>query len=149
MKVTATKTVDAPRERVFDVFADIAAVEDRVEGITKVDILSDVRSGLGTRWRETRVMMGKEATEEMEMVEFSPPSRYVVTAASRGNEYRSVYDFADKGTGTEVTMVFEGTPVSLGAKLMAPLMLLFAGASRKMLEADMDDLAKVCEDGNN
>ncbi len=145
MHITAHRIVHAPVSDVFGVFSDIGAAADRIDGITKIDILSEVRQGLGTRWRETRIMMGREATEEMEISEFDPPTRYVVTAESRGTRYRSTYDFVERGEDTEVNLVFEGTPVSLGAKALSILGFLFKGQARKAFEADMADLAAVCE----
>ncbi len=146
MKVTAKATVNASREEVFKVFADIENAAERIEGITKLEVLSETRSGLGVRWRETRTMFGKEATEEMEMTGFEEPARYIVEAESHGTHYTSVYEFTEAGEGAcDVSWSFEGKPLSIGAKLLSPLGYMFKGSVRKMLMKDVTDLKSYIE----
>lgn len=147
MEIHITKHIKAPLDRVFDVFSDISKAQDRIEGITNIEILSDTKHGLGTRWRETRVLFGREASEEMEISAFEPNQSYEVVAASRGAEYHTIYTFKEQDGGTLVEMVFSGKAVSLSAKLMSPLAFLFKGATQKALEADMDALKRICEQG--
>lgn len=146
MDIRVSKQINAPIDITFDVFSDIQAVEERIEGIIKVEILSDVTQGEGLRWRETRVMFGKEATEEMEISKFEPNRSYEVVAASNGTEYHSIYTFTENANGTMVEMVFTGKPVTLLTKLMTPFAYLFKNTTKKALEADMDDLKVVCEE---
>lgn len=146
MNITVTEAIKAPIERVFDALSDIAHADERITGITKLDILSEIKSGKGVRWRETRMMFGKEATEEMEITEISPPNSYKVEAASHGMKYVSVFRFrALDPNNTEVTMVFTGTPTSLSGKLMTPLFLLFQGTARKALRKDILDCKAFIE----
>jgi len=146
MKVAVEETFAAPIEKVYEVLSDIAHAEERIAGIEKLEILSDVTSGVGLRWRETRVMFGKEATEEMEMVQCDPPNFYRVEAASHGMEYVSEYSFRalDEGS-TQVSLVFSGDPISFMAKLMTPIGILFQGATRKALQQDLIDLRSAIE----
>jgi carbon monoxide dehydrogenase subunit G len=148
MEVQLSKTINAPVEKVFDVFSDITQIENRIKGITKVEILSDVKSGVGTRWRETRVMFGRQATEEMEISALEANRSYDVVAESRGMKYHTNYTFTPQGDGTHVEMVFSGQPVSIMAKLMTPLAYLMKGTIRKAMDKDMDELKAVCEDGS-
>lgn len=145
MNIRVAKHINAPIDRTFDVFSDLTKAVERIEGITKLEILSETTSGLGTRWRETRVMFGREATEEMEISVFEANKSYEVVAESRGVKYHSVYTFTERDGGTEVAMVFSGTPTTLMTRLMTPLGWLFQGATKKALEADMDQLKAVCE----
>lgn len=145
MELRLSKHIAAPVDVVFDIFADITRIEERVEGITKVEILSDVKQGVGTRWRETRIMFGREATEEMEISDFQPNKSYDVVADSHGAHYHSRYTFTEKDGGTQVDMVFSAKAVSLAAKLMTPLAFLLKGTTQKALEADMDALKALCE----
>ena len=145
MNIRVSKHINAPINRTFDVFSDLTKAEERIEGITKLEILSETTSGVGTRWRETRVMFGKEATEELESSVFQANKSYEVVAESRGVKYHTVYNFTERDGGTEVAMVFSGTPTTLMTRLMTPLGWLFQGATKKALEADMDQLKAVCE----
>jgi hypothetical protein len=60
MEVHAEKRVRAGADRVFDVFADVTKIEERIPGITSVELLSEGPVGSGFRWRETRKMLGKD-----------------------------------------------------------------------------------------
>jgi len=146
MQITATDTVNAPIDRVFEVFSDVANCGDRISGITELEVLSDVQSGLGVKWRETRVMFGKEATEEMWMSGYDAPNSYQVEAESHGTHYLTTFTFkAIDDNTTEVSWIFEGKAISLMAKLMMPLGALFKGATRKMMAADITDLKNYVE----
>ena len=146
MEVHAEKRVRANILSVFEVFADVRKIEARIPGILKVELLSEGPVGPGFRWRETRKMMGKEATEEMWFDEFDPPRRYTVKAHSHGTQYLSVYDFEAAGDETVVHMTFSAEPETLGAKILAALLgWMGKGTVKKMLEADMDALATHVE----
>ena len=99
MSVTISETIARPIEEVFAAATDFAGSVERIGGIEKVEMLSEGPVGLGTRFRETRTMFGREATEEMEVVEFEPPRRYVLGAESHGSRYRTEIRFAETGDG--------------------------------------------------
>jgi len=48
---------------------DLEGSAERLSGVNEAEILERPEFGLGTRWRETRTMFGKEATEEMVVTE--------------------------------------------------------------------------------
>ena len=146
MKITSNIQIKAPIEKVFNVFSDLTTIGDRVKGINKLEVLEgSPQMTMGTKWKETRTMMGKEATEIMWVSEITPPNNYVVEAASHGTEYRSVYTFESDGGATNVTVEFSGKPISITAKLMNITTILFANSLKKMLLQDMKDLKKFCE----
>lgn len=145
MEIRASRHIQAPIDITFDIFSDITKAEERVEGISKIEILSDIKQGLGTRWRETRVMFGQQATEEMEISDFQPNRSYDVVAESRGARYHTRYTFTEKEGGTQVEMVFSGRPQTTLMKLMSVLAFLMKGPTQKALEADMDNLKAVAE----
>lgn len=145
MKVIVSVDIDAPQQKVFEVVSDIDNAESRIDGIEKIEILSSQRSGLGLKWQETRTMFGKEATEIMEITEWSPPELYHVSAHSHGMDYDTDVTFKAVDSKTKVSMIFTGKPISLLAKLMTPLGLLFQGATKKALQKDLDDLKTYIE----
>ena len=49
MKVLINETVQAPIDAVFDLMSDISNAEKHIDGITKVEVLSDIKSGKGLR----------------------------------------------------------------------------------------------------
>ena len=144
-KIEVAVDIEAPVEKVFALFTDFAKVDERIDGIKKLELLTSGPIGKGTQFRETRVMMGKEATEEMEITDFQPNESYRVEADSCGAHYTTDYKFVSNGNSTNVAMSFEGTPVTFAAKLLSPAMLLMAKTLRKCLEDDLACLKRVAE----
>src|SRR5690606_5841260 len=89
--ITLEEYIQAPPERVFEVFSDIPGTGARLSGISRIEMLSEGPIGKGTRWRETRTMFGKEAVEEMGITEFDPPRGYSVAAENHGAKYLTFY----------------------------------------------------------
>ena len=143
--LTCTSKINAPLEKVFEVFTDFSNAADRIDGIKSLDLLSDAPIGKGTRFRETRVMFGKEATEEMEITDFQPNESYRVEAESCGTHYVTDYTFRNDGTATIVELSFAGNPVSLMGKLMSPMFFFMKNTLRKCLEEDLSCLKKFIE----
>jgi uncharacterized membrane protein len=144
--MTMDKRINAPVDRVFDVFTDLRSAPQRVRGIKALEVLTEGPVGKGTRFRETRVMWGKEATETMEFTEFRPNSMYAVEANSCGCHYRSEFHFRPDGGATDVRMTFGGTPLTTGAKIMSALMgWMVKGACRKAMDQDLEDLKAAAE----
>ena len=121
-----------------------------MSGVDSIERLSGPDFGVGTRWRETRTMFGREATEEMEVATVTPGRSYTVLAESRGTKYHSELRVEGAGAGASVlTMTFAGEPQSFGAKLMgATIGRLFVGTTRKLLAKDLDDVASAAEGGS-
>jgi hypothetical protein len=138
--------IEALPARVFEVVTDLARLPERVDAIRKVEILSDGPVGLGTSFRETRVMFGKEATEVMEFTKFDPPRGYVLEAESHGSHYTTFHDLTPENGGTRLSLTFETRAISLMAKILSvTLMPLCRGAMRKALLGDMESLKTVAE----
>ena len=150
MTVTSSIVINKPIEKVFAAFSDLDIAEKHISGIKKLELLSGSKKmKKNTKWRETRVMFGKEATEEMWVTAIKKDSYYVVEAESRGTHYISTYTFESKGKNkTEVTVEFEGKPLSFSAKLMSIVGFLFAGSLKKMLHKDMEELKAAIEESS-
>lgn len=146
MKIEDSIRIDADRQRVFEVFSDLDNAAANVSAISKVEVLAGpARLNLGTRWRETRTMFGKEATEVMWVTGYEQNVSYVAEAESRGSHYRTQYRFTPEGSGTPVDLTFEGVPLTFGARVAGLIGGLFAGAAKKALHQDLTDLKRVCE----
>jgi hypothetical protein len=143
--VTLAKHLNAAPEAVFALATDLANAPGRVKAITKLELLTPGPIGVGTRFRETRVMFGKEATEEMTISAFDPPHGYEVTAHSCGTDYHTIFRFLPESGGTRVEFEFHARAVSFFAKLLTPLMFLMKGVMRKCVEQDLEDIKKAAE----
>jgi hypothetical protein len=133
-------TIEAPSDKVFAIFADLEHASENIESILGMEILTEGAIGEGTRWRETRKMMGKECTEEMWISDWRPGSGYTVDCESCGCSYVTDISITPSGGGTEVVMSMKVKPMTFMAKLMSPLTLLFAGTFKKCMMKDIDDL---------
>ncbi len=143
---TVTKHVNAPIETVFEVATDLRHAAEHVRGIEKIELLTPEPIGVGTRWRETRKMMGREATEVLEIKAFDRPRRYVVGCESCGCYFETTFSFAPADDGTDVTLELQTKALTLMAKVMSPIgNLMMGGTMRKCLEGDLDDVKRVAE----
>lgn len=146
MKIIDSISINAPVEKVFNVFTDLNRAEERVSGITNIEVLEGpAKLKKGTKWRETRILFGKEATETMWVTDLIKNQSYIVEADSHGTKYTSSYTFTQSDSGTDVKMTFEGTPYSLSARLLSIFGLLFKGATKKALHKDLADLKSAAE----
>ena len=143
--ITVSRVINAPIETVFARASDPHRWADQISAITDIEVLTEGPVGIGTRFKETRVMFGKKATEEMTFSEFSPPTGYTLLADSHGSAYVTKHSFEPDGDSTRMTMHFEATPHSLGAKLLSPMFSLMKNSLKKCIAGDLDDLAKACE----
>jgi hypothetical protein len=143
--VTCSARIDAPLSKVYSVFTDLPGAPGRVRAIRRLELLTPGPFAVGTRFRETRVMLGREASEVMEVVEVRPGQGYSVAASSCGTEYLARYDLTPEGGGTRVDLTFRAEPRSFFAKLMRPLAGLMLSQCRKLFQQDLDDLRQACE----
>lgn len=140
-----SSAIAAPSHTVFALFTDLEHAAEHIGAIQKLELLTPGPMRKGTRFRETRVMFGKEATEEMEVVDFVPGQSYTVAAGSCGARFTSRFDFRAEGGGTRVEMRIEAVPVSWFAKLLSPLSGLMMKSCKKAFEKDLEDLKAVAE----
>lgn len=144
-EVTIREQIAAPPERVFAAASDFANAPGKIAGILRVEMLTPGPLAVGTRFRETRKMFGKEASEEMTVAELEPPRRYVLVAESHGTRYRSELRFEPQGAGTEVAMTFRAEPLTSFAKVMSVLMKPMIKSVGKLCAKDLADLKRSIE----
>lgn len=144
-QVTVRQSCAAPVETVWEVATDLAHASSAIDGITSTQVLTDGPFGVGTRWRETRTMFGREATEEMEISAVDPGRSYTALAESSGMRYTTTWDLVPTDGGTEIVMQFSGEPTSRVSRLLSPLTGLMASSVEKAMRADMADLARAAE----
>lgn len=143
--VTITQRIAAAPERVFALATDFAHAPERIRGIERMEVLTPGPVGVGTRVRETRRMLGKEHTEELEVTAFDPPRSYRVGCVSHGTRYDSELRFEPVEGGTEVAMHFEAVPLTLGARLLSFLARPMLKSVAKECGRDLEDLRVALE----
>lgn len=145
--VEVRRRVAAPVERVWAVVTDLAGSPRVVRGIDAVEVLTPGEFGVGTRWRETRTMMGRSATEEMTVTAVQPQRSYSTEAVRPGVRYLSTVAVTPAGDGgSELAMTFGARPTSAVARVLGALTgPLGRRAVARALTADLADLAAAAE----
>ena len=141
--------IDAPPEKVFAAITDLHGAGRWLPGCTKLEVLTTGPYARGTRWRETRQVFGREATEEMEVTNIEPPRVIELHCDGRkgssGNvHYYFRYELDPLGIGTLLKLDGRIEPAGWFGRLMAPLM---RAAFQKALNKDHAALKDHVEKG--
>jgi len=145
MKVIANGTINARKDEVFKAFSDLKNLANNVSAIKSIEILTPGEVGKGSKFKETRIMFGKESSETMEITQFSPPDYFKEEAQSNGMHYVTEWRFIDEDGKTKVSIEFSGTATTLAAKLLNFLFSFMVSGMKKAFLADMDDLKNMLE----
>src|SRR6476469_7450407 len=105
-KTTLTQHINAPAESVWSVMTDIPGSAATLSGVNSIQMLTDGPYGEGTRWKETRTMMGRSETVEMWVSQADPPRSTTVKALQGSADYTTRMTLADRDGGTDLTMSF-------------------------------------------
>ena len=142
MRTAVTRTIDAPVELVFRTVADIREFSKVQDAIVDVAFLTDARYGVGTRFRETRRMGGREVATELEVTELVENERIRLVSDAGGTVWDSQFTVAGGPGGTILSLVMDARPYGLLARLTTRLT---RGMVRRALEKDMDAVKAYCE----
>lgn len=111
----------SPQE-VFDFITTPDNAPKVVQSVKSMVKLTDGPVRVGTLYRETRLMRGKEEHAELEVVAYEPNQNYAVKNLTEGIETVYQYTFHPEAKGTRADLVCE---VKAGGvkKLMVPLVV--------------------------
>ena len=122
MQINVETTIRAPVEAVWHAITDFEGAADRISAIDEIEILEKPDSGLvGLKWKETRTMFGKQATEVMWITGVNEGASYDVRAESNGMVYESRLSVTGQGDQALLRMTFGGEAQGLGADFPAQL----------------------------
>ena len=147
MQCSASIEISKPRADVWKAVTDIPNAVGMISGILSVEVLENPDTGLvGFRWKETRKMFGKEATEIMWITDAEENAFYSTRAESHGSVYKTRISLDDDGGQTRLTMAFTGEPQTMGAKVMSFFMGgMMKGSMEKELLKDLTDIKNFVE----
>jgi uncharacterized protein YndB with AHSA1/START domain len=143
--VTVDTHVAAPVERVFEVFTDLEHIAERVSNIREIKVLTTGGFKLGTRWLETREVVGRLDSAEMQVTAFERNRTYTVTHHKAGTAIDTVFAFEPAGDGTKVRIEFVLGSHGLPPGLLAPLGWAIAGTVREVISRDLADVKESME----
>lgn len=142
-RVSVKRTIAAPPEVVFEAFANIENLPKMSPDIVRIEFLTDDRSGVGTRFRETRRMNnGKEMVTELEVTERVDNERARMVADSHGTVWDTTFTVKPIGNETEFAVIMDARAHELFPKLLNPLM---KPMFKRGIEKYADDMRAYCE----
>lgn len=121
MRIEIEATVRTSPELVFSVLEDPDCYAEAVPEIVRTQILSEIRSGAGTSFREIRRQGKREISAVMEIGECDENERIVFRSEMAGADWETVYVLQPDAAGTRINMVMKATPKKLVARLLLPL----------------------------
>ncbi|MFT5290680.1 MAG: putative membrane protein [Planctomycetota bacterium] len=138
-----TQIIQAPVAVVWAAVSNIEGFPGVTSDIIKVEYLSETRCGVGTRFRETRLMGKRETTCELAVTEFVPEERVRFVSDKGGTIWDTVYTLTpSKNDSTEVNLAMDARAYRLLAKVFN---LLIAGLVRREVEKDLGRVKTYCE----
>ena len=114
--------ISRPPQAVFDFITTPDNASKVVPSVKGAVMLTDGPICVGARYRETRLMRGKEEHAELEVVAYEPNQKYAVKNLTEGIETVYRYEFQPEANGTRVELVCE-IRASGARKLMIPLVV--------------------------
>jgi uncharacterized protein YndB with AHSA1/START domain len=144
--VTVDTQVAAPLARVFDVFTDLEHGAERVSNIEEIQVLTPGGFALGTRWIETRTVLGHRDSAEMRVTAFERNRTYTLTHHKAGTRIETTFTFeplVDRSTKVRIEFALEGHGLPPG--LSAPIGWAIAGTVRDVITRDLADLKASLE----
>ena len=140
--ITVSNQIDAPVAEVFERFTDLDGSATRVSGIKAIEMLTTGPFGPGTRWRETREVLGRLDTAEMEVTAYERNRTYTITHNKLAARIETVFTFHSLNGGTRVDVELSLMGPGLPPGLLAPIEWAIAATVRDVLSQDLADLKR-------
>ena len=146
-ELSVSREVAVPPAKLWELITDLERAPEVISAVSSIERLDDAEGfGVGTRWQETRTILGRDSTEILEVVEVDPGRSYTVAAESLGEGFRSVITVEPAPMGSVITMSFSSEPAGTVSKVLAGTVgKLFEGGTRKALVRDLEDIAEIAE----
>lgn len=142
IRIIVKRIIKAPVEKVFKAVTDISNLPNVVPDIKSTEIKTDIKSGVGTKFRETRMMKGKESITDLEVTEYVENESVRMVADSHGTVWDSVFTVKETDIGTKLELIMVAKAHKILPKLLNPLM---KNLFKKGLEKHIDAVKVFCE----
>jgi hypothetical protein len=147
MIVEAEVTINGSKAAVWAAITNIENAAETVSGIKNIEILERPASGLiGLKWRETRMLFGKQATAEKWITDATENEFYKTRAEDGGFVFVTSKRVRESSAGITLSESHESKPDGIRATLMSiPMSLFFKGTIKKALLQDLNDIKSAVE----
>jgi len=141
--------IAAPPERVFQALTDVEAAKAWMPNLVSIEWVEQRAEGVGSQFRETRRMFGREATEHFEVAALEPNRMvelYVdgTKGTSGKGWYRFRYHLEPSGGGIRLRL--DGEMGGMG-RIGELIGRLFVGMFKKAIARDMQAMKRHLERG--
>jgi ligand-binding SRPBCC domain-containing protein len=124
IRIEREMRVERPRDAVFAYLADPTRIPEWQA--TAVEVVRDAGTdvGVGTRWRETRVFMGKRIEQTVETTKYQPVDEFALAVVDGPIPLRIHHRLADDDGATLISVAGEGEPGGMfrfGARFIVPV----------------------------
>ena len=131
-----------PREEVFAYLTDPERIPEWQE--TAVEVAAEPGDrGVGSRWRETRVFMGKRIEQTVETTAYQPLEEFALAVVDGPIPLRVHHRLTDTDGDTSIHVTGEGEPGGMfrfGARFIVPVV-------ERQFDADFARLREIVERG--
>jgi len=146
MTVSASITINASKAAVWAATTDVALFAELLSGVEKIEVVEKPATGLvGLKWKETRILFGKEATVEKWITEAKENEFYTTRAEQDGFVFITTNRVSGSDGNVTLTGIHETLPQGFAAKLKALPMVFFKGVIRKAIVQDLKDIKVAVE----
>jgi carbon monoxide dehydrogenase subunit G len=147
MQVSVNIEISSSKEKVWAAITDIENCINFISSIIDLEVLNKPEdSFVGLKWKETRLMFGKKASETMWITDAVENEYYCVRAESHGSVYITKISLSEIENNTLLTMSFSAQAQTTFAKLISAIMGIFIkGSMEKELKRDLADIKKYVE----
>ena len=142
-QVAVERWIEAPASVIFKAVAEVEHLPATNPDIVRVDFEGDQKTGVGTRFKETRRMGKKEMVTALEITEWVDDERVRMVADSHGTVWDTVFTVTPEGDGARLKIAMDARAHKLLPKLMNPI---FKGMFRKGMDKHIAQLKAHLEE---
>ncbi|MDA7950122.1 MAG: SRPBCC family protein [Pirellulaceae bacterium] len=141
--ITLTERITAPVEKVFATVGDANEFLKVIPSVVRVEFLTEVRKGVGSKFREVRLMRGKEQAVVLDVTEYCENERIRLVSDCGGTIWDTIFTVREVGKEVELKMVMEVRAYTILAKVINCFIL---GMLKKAIASDMALIRAYCEE---
>lgn len=147
MRFRVSVPIEATKEEIWRVMTDIEHENQTLHNVNDVEILEKPNESLnGLKWKETRILFGREEAEEISVTEFRENSFYKTHSESHGMTHDATYAIEPEGDHNLLMVDYISKPQRFSTRLTNLLFgSLMKTTTRQELLDDLEDIKKRSE----